>query len=206
MELADIKVYEFLEVSLKNKTDWYTTEIIKVADNTVTIALPQKWKTFFMNDEVKCRLTDGKNTYVFDSEISDVIFRYPQALVLFVPGQIRKLDEFRKDKRYTTSLVAEVFKLKKVYCYVKDISRRGLCIDSQGYFEKADDVGVTLFFDNGRQSIYFEGRVVRKDEHESFREYGIEIENIKYEEEDKYFKLVEELEKQLINQMAGKES
>ncbi len=199
MELTDIQAYEFIEISLKNDMDWHTTEIIRVNDKAITVILPKNLKRFFISDEIKCRFTDGKNTYLFDGEISDVIFKFPQALVIFVPGQVRKFDEFRKDKRYSTSLLAEIYKLKKVYGYVKDISRRGFCLHTKGYLEKGDDIGVTLFFNNGRQQIYFEGRVVRKEEADDFREYGIEIENIKYEEEDKYFKLVEELEKQLIS-------
>jgi len=200
VQLTDIQAYEYLDISIKKSTDWYTTEIIRVAEKIITVTLPKNMKSFFVSDEVKCRFTNGKSTYLFDGEISDVIFRHPQALEVFVPGQVRKFDEFRKEKRYYTSLLAEVFKLRKVYGYVKDVSRRGLCLLTKGFLEKGDEVGVTVFYNDGKQYVYFEGIVVRKEEVGEFREYGIEIENIRYEEEDKYFKLVEDLEKERLNQ------
>lgn len=195
MELTDIQVYEYMEICLKNSLTWYIAEIMEATQKTVTVTLPKGMKRFFVTDEVKCRISDGKNTFIFDSEICDVIFKNPQALVLFVPGQIKRFDEFRKEKRYSTNLLAEAYKLKKIYGYVNDLSRRGLCFQSKGYLEKGDEIGIKLYYEGGNQWVYFEGIVVRKEEVGDAREYGIEIENIKYEEEDKYFKLVEELER-----------
>lgn len=196
MQLEDVKAYEYLEINIKNRVDWHVVEILKTSEKTITVTLPKNLKGFFVGDEVKCRFTDGKSTYVFEGEIFDVIFKHPQAMVLFVPGQIRKYDEFRKEKRYATSLLAEVYKLKKFYGYVKDVSRKGLCLLSKGFLEKGDEIGITLFYGREYQQIYFEGVVVRKEEYGSYKEYGIEITNIRYEEEDKLFKLIEELEKQ----------
>ena len=198
MKLIDIQTYEYIDICLKSSNDWYTTEILNVInDKTMIITLPDNLKGFFVSDELKCRITDGKDTYIFDAEIYDVIFKHPQALVLFVPGQIKKFDKYRKEKRYSVSFLTEIYKLKSFYGCVKDISIKGICFNSKGYLDKGDEIAVTLYFDDGKQFVFFEGRVVRKIEQNNFREYGIEIENIKSEELDKYISLIDSLEKQV---------
>lgn len=194
MELVDLQAFEHVDIYVKSSDTWYTTDILQIGDKTVTVKLPKDLRNFFVTDEVKCRVTDGKNTYLFDGEVFDIIFKYPQALVLFIPGQIKKYDKFRKEKRFNVGILAQIYKLKAFYGYVKDLSIKGICLHSKGFLDKGDEIGVTLYFDDGKQCVYFEGRVVRKIEFEDYKEYGIEIDIIKSEELDKYIKYIEQLE------------
>lgn len=194
MDLVDLQVYEYVDISLKNSEEWFNTEIINIDQKFLIITLPKNLRDFYISDEVKCRVTDGKNTYVFYGEITDVIFRAPQSLVLFVPGQIKKYDKYRKEKRYDVNMPCQIFRLRRVWAFVTDISIKGISIRTKGYLDKGDEIGVSIYPENSDEHIFFECIVIRKTDYDNYREYGIEIEYVESEQMDKYIKLIEALE------------
>lgn len=200
MELTDILNYEYIEISLNNSSEWYKTEAVKVVENSVYVVLPKGLKNFFVSDDIKCRISDGKSLYVFDSEISEIIFKHPQSLVLFVPGQIKKYYDTSKETRYYTSLIAEIYKLKRMVGYIKDVSIRDMCLRSLGFLEKGDNVTVIVYFNNNH--VYFEGRVAKRINCENYREYTIEIETIEPTEYDKFLAMLEILDQQVSMEKA----
>lgn len=204
MQLNDLMSFEYIEISLKKRKTWYLVELIRVNDRVVTVTLPKGLTNFFIGDEVICRFSEGKNTYIFDSEISEVSFKHPQTLVLYVPGQIAKFNEFRKEKRYCVKYLAEVYKLNTFYATVEDISYRGLCIHTTKYLEKGDDIAITILCED-REQITFEGVVVRRRDVVDSIEYGIEISSMKMTEEEKYVKVIELLEKRSMGDIFRKE-
>jgi len=194
MELMDLQVYEYVDILLKGSEEWFSTEIVNIDQKFLIITLPKNLRDFFISDEVKCRVTDGKNTYMFYGEITDVIFRHPQSLVLFVPGQIKKYDKYRKEKRYSVNMPCQIYRLRRFFGFVTDLSIKGINIRTKGYLDKGDEIGISIYLQNSSEHIFFECIVVRKTDYTEYREYAIEIEYLESEQMDKYIKLIEDLE------------
>lgn len=194
MELADIKAYGSMRIKVDGKDEWHKADILKVEGKNISIELPEMLKNFSISQGVRCAIGDERNSYIFSGEIFDVIFRFPQSLVIYVPGNIKRFSEFRREKRYKTQYLAEVFKLRRQFGCIKDISTGGMCMFSNAHLEIGDIVGVRFFHNEGEEDyIYFSGIIAWKKTTKMTYAYGIEIVEIDEYHEDKYFGLIEEL-------------
>jgi hypothetical protein len=192
MELIDVLAYGSLKIKLLDDGNWHTVDIVTVKDRNITVKLPTLLKHFSISSEIHCMFGDGKNSYLFSGEIFDVVFRQPQSLVIYVPGKIKRFNEFRREKRYITRFLGEVYKLKRQLACVKDVSSSGVCLYTDAHLETGDVVGVKFFYkEDVKDFIYFIGLVMWKKKLTSTVAYGIEIDQIDNVYEDKYFELIQ---------------
>lgn len=194
MNVSNLKVFESLKVKMPASKNWEEVDIIKVEGKTVFLGLPKTIENISVSQIVNCCLEEGKNKYLFNGEIYDIIFSNPQAIVIYVPGNLKKFIEFRKEPRFEETYLGQVSKLRNMYVSITDISVSGLRIHSDSNLEVGDRIGIMIFHTSkADEYIACRGMVAWKKDHQFSNLYGIEIEEILDEYKDVFFGLMEEL-------------
>ena len=181
--MEDIKISDFLrrgtilKTQVQDSIEWVANAVIDMYSDTDEMALiydeRYSGNLVLVGDAIKINYVEGETQYFIEAWINNIQLE-PVKLMMLKIVSIKKLNNLRKDERFSVNYAAKIAGYGNpngVFGVITNLSISGLAFITRSPFFVGETVNISIFLP--AKSFFVDAEIVRVNETAKGSEYGV---------------------------------